>query len=58
MKKANEVAAQLKNDYACDLVICLSSLGYTYSDNKVQVLAANTRYIDLIIGGHTHTFIE
>ena len=58
--KANEVAAILKNDYRCDLVICLSHLGYKYRDNMVsdQVLAKNTRNIDLIIGGHTHTFLE
>lgn len=57
--KANEVAAILKHDHRCDLVICLSHLGYKYLENKVsdQVLAANTRNIDLIIGGHTHTFM-
>jgi 5'-nucleotidase len=58
--KANEIAALLKNDYKCDLVICLSHLGYKYLTNTVsdEVLAKNTRHIDLIIGGHTHTFME
>lgn len=58
--KANEVASVLKNDYKCDLVICLSHLGYRYRDDKVsdQVLAKSTRNIDLIIGGHTHSFME
>ncbi len=58
--KANEMARQLKHDHHCQLVICLSHLGYSYKENKVsdQVLAANTRNIDLIIGGHTHTFLE
>jgi 5'-nucleotidase len=58
--KANEIAAILKNDYHCDLVICLSHLGYKYKKQIAsdQVLAANTRNIDLIIGGHTHTFME
>jgi 5'-nucleotidase len=58
--KANEVAAILRNDYKCDLVICLSHLGYSYKNDKVsdQVLAKNTRNIDLIIGGHTHTFMD
>ncbi|MGF1924256.1 MAG: metallophosphoesterase [Bacteroidia bacterium] len=57
--KANEVAALLKNEIHCDLVICLSHLGYKYRDLTVSdhVLAANTRNIDLIIGGHTHTFL-
>ncbi len=56
---ANEIAARLKNDYNCSLVICLSHLGYRYSNGKVsdRILAAQTRYIDLIIGGHTHTFM-
>ena len=60
LTKANEIASILKNDHKCDLVICLSHLGYAYRDNKVsdKVLAAKTRNIDLIIGGHTHTFME
>jgi len=57
--KANEVANLLKNELKCDLVICLSHLGYKYSDNTIsdQVLAQNNDHIDLIIGGHTHTFM-
>ncbi len=58
--KANETAALLKNELHCDLVICLSHLGYKYRTATVsdQVLAANARNIDLIIGGHTHTFLD
>jgi len=50
----------LKEDKKCDMVICLSHLGYRYSDKKISdiVLAKNTNYIDLIIGGHTHTFLD
>lgn len=60
IEKANQVAATLKNDFHCDLVICLSHLGYKYRGKTVsdQVLAAQTRNIDLIIGGHTHTFMD
>lgn len=56
---ANSFAARLKQDYRCSLVVCLSHLGYKYQGNKVSdvVLATNTRNIDLIIGGHTHTFM-
>lgn len=56
---ANELATRLRNDHQCSLVICLSHLGYRYGNGKVsdQVLAAQTRHIDLIIGGHTHTFM-
>jgi 5'-nucleotidase len=57
---ALETATLLKQQEHCDLVICLSHLGYKYDDQKVSdvVLARNTRHIDLIIGGHTHTFME
>lgn len=51
----------LKEEEACDLIICLSHLGYDYS-NKERIsdlkLAAATKNIDLIIGGHTHTFLD
>jgi len=58
--KAREVSAYLKNKKQCDLVICLSHLGYEYSFAKISdcILAKETDYIDLIIGGHTHTFLE
>ena len=41
------------------MVICLSHLGYKYRNEKVSdlKLAAATEHIDLIIGGHTHTFL-
>jgi 5'-nucleotidase len=57
--KGNEIAAILKKEKNCDLIICLSHLGYQYSDNKVsdKRLANETENIDLIIGGHTHTFL-
>lgn len=59
IQKSNEMAERLKNDLNCDLVICLSHLGYSYRENKVsdKVLAKQTKNIDLIIGGHTHTFM-
>ena len=51
----------LKEDEHCDLIICLSHLGYNYSKNPNKIsdlkLAAATKNIDLIIGGHTHTFL-
>lgn len=59
--KANEMAQFLKKDKKCDLVICLSHLGYKYNDGSAisdVSLAAQTRHIDLIIGGHTHTFLN
>ena len=51
----------LKKEKKCDMVICLSHIGYDYKDDPKKVsdkiLAANTAGIDLILGGHTHTFL-
>ena len=57
---ANETADQLKRLENCDMVICLSHLGNKYTDGKVsdEVLAKESSDIDLIIGGHTHTFLD
>lgn len=57
---AEQYTRFLKNDLQCDLIICLSHLGYSYENEKVSdlKLAAHSRHIDLIIGGHTHTFLE
>ena len=56
---ANDRAVSLKKK-GCDLIICLSHLGYSYESDKVSdlKLAAATKNIHLIIGGHTHTFLE
>ncbi len=60
IERANETAGILKRKEGCDLIICLSHLGDKYSDNKVsdEVLAKESHYIDIIIGGHTHRFFE
>ncbi len=41
-------------------MICLSHLGFRYREEKVSdvVLAAESRDIDIILGGHTHTFLD
>jgi 5'-nucleotidase len=56
----NDVAAHLRNEQKCDYVICLSHLGFKYDGPTVSdnVLVAQTRHIDGIIGGHTHTFLD
>lgn len=56
---ANDTASILKKE-GCDLIICLSHLGYSYEDSQVSdlKLAEQTSGIHLIIGGHTHTFLE
>ena len=58
---AQEMSNQLKKNENCDLVVCLSHLGYKYKDeDKIcdHIIAKNTQDIDLIIGGHTHTFMK
>jgi len=57
---AQENAAILKKEKKCDYVICLSHLGYNYNSAKVSdvLLAQNTNDIDMILGGHTHTFMR
>lgn len=59
---AQDLSRFLKHEQKCDLVICLSHLGYKYNDDKEKIsdvkLATLTKDIDLIIGGHTHTFLE
>lgn len=60
LQKSAEMAHLLKKDMDCDLVICLSHLGDSYQDKKVSdvILAKQSKNIDLIIGGHTHRFID
>lgn len=60
IKCVQEQADILKHKEKCHLIICLSHLGYKYENAKVSdiVLAQQTTNIDLIIGGHTHTFLE
>ena len=52
----------LKQEKNCDLVICLSHLGYFYRKGSTKIsdltLAGQTKNVDLIIGGHTHTFLK
>ena len=58
----NDITYELKKDHKCDIVICLSHLGFKYDQRKEEmcdlILAKKTKNIDLIIGGHTHTFMK
>ncbi len=57
---AKKYTQLLKQELKCDLIICLSHLGYKYETEKVsdRILAQTVDDIDLIIGGHTHTFLS
>lgn len=56
---AKEMVKELKSKKS-DLIICLSHLGYSYRGTKIDdlKLAAAVNEIDLIIGGHTHSFLD
>lgn len=62
VETAQEMTRILKTQEKCDLIICLSHIGYSYGKDSQKIcdlkLAAQTKDIDLIIGGHTHTFLE
>jgi 5'-nucleotidase len=57
---AKGMAESLKQVHNCDFIICLSHLGYFYPDSRMDDLkiAARVPGIDLIIGAHTHTFLD
>ena len=59
--EVNRWAEFLKKEKKCDLVIFLSHLGYrggTQDRPSDEILVAASRNIDLVIGGHSHTFIK
>jgi 5'-nucleotidase len=53
-------AEMLKKEHGCDLVIALSHLGLKMDKGRMDdyQLAAESKHIDIILGGHTHTFLD
>lgn len=62
LEVATHFSKKLKEEEKCDLIICLSHLGFEYKNDPEKIsdrmLAQKTKNIDLIIGGHTHTFLD
>lgn len=59
IEAAQKMADLLKNEEGCDVVICLSHLGYQLKNAPCdEELAQKTNHIDAILGGHTHTFMK
>ena len=59
--EVNRWADYLRNEEKCDMVIFLSHLGFDggdYERPSDHVMAAESSNIDIIIGGHSHTFID
>ncbi len=59
-EKAAEYAHLLKKEKKCDIVICMSHLGYSSNDKQAcdYNLAKQSKNIDLIVGGHSHTLLK
>lgn len=58
VETADRWASYLKNEKKCDIVIALTHLGMDNEDFMDQDLVRATRNIDLVVGGHSHTFIK
>ncbi len=56
----NEIADFLKNKELCDFIVILSHLGSEYADETIsdERVASQSKYVDLIIGGHTHKIVN
>lgn len=55
---AQKMVNILKNEKKCDVVICLSHLGWKESDYPCNKVISETTGIDLVLDGHTHTYFE
>jgi 5'-nucleotidase len=56
----NREALFLKKEAKCDMVVVLSHLGYKYKEKRISDLglAVESKNVDVILGGHTHTFLD
>ena len=55
---AQKMVNILRDKKKCDLVICISHLGWLYDDTGDQNMISKTRGIDLVLGGHSHTYFN
>lgn len=58
VEAAQPIADYLKNKAKCDLVVCLSHLGWMTAGISDEEFIAATRNIDLVLGGHSHTYFS
>ncbi len=60
IEKAREIEDILWKKHRCELIICLSHLGFDYDDDRISdtMVAANTKHTDIVIGGHTHSLLD
>lgn len=57
VKSAQNAIDKLKAQ-KCDYIICLSHLGYNIEGISDEELVSQTTGIDLVLGGHSHTFLK
>ena len=55
---ALETATMLKKEKKCDMVVCISHLGWDIGGDDDQKMISGSRNIDLVLGGHSHTYLE
>lgn len=58
VKAANDVAKTLKEKEKCDIVICLSHLGWDIAGFDDTELMPKLRNVDIVLGGHSHTYFK
>lgn len=58
VETAERMAALLKTKKKCDVVICVSHLGWENEEFTDQMLVPATRDIDIVLGGHSHTYMK
>ena len=54
----NKWASYLREEKKCDLVIALTHIGYDDGPYNDFSLVRGSRGIDIVVGGHSHTFID
>lgn len=58
IRVANDMATMLKKQKKCDVVICISHLGWNLHGIDDTEVIAGSRNIDLVLGGHSHTYFH
>lgn len=58
VEAANRTAKLLKEQEKCDIVICLSHLGWDILGTDDTEMMEQTRNIDIVLGGHSHSYFE
>lgn len=58
VRAAQKTADLLKNKEKCDLVVCISHLGWNIGGDDDVLMMKNTRNIDIVLGGHSHSYFK